>query len=107
MAKKEAYPTVIMPHVSYKRRLIIEKLLRKYDSLMIVRQVKGVPDDYIMILGPLGNGFPLEKAAGKRAVVIGGGIGVPPLLETAKRLNTSAYFRAKPKNHIPPTMPAS
>lgn len=49
MAKKEAYPTVIMPHVSYKRRLIIEKLLRKYDSLMIVRQVKGVPDDYIMI----------------------------------------------------------
>ena len=23
------------------------------------------PDDYIMILGPLGNGFPLEKAAGK------------------------------------------
>lgn len=45
------------------------------------------PDDYIMILGPLGNGFPLDKAAGKRAVVIGGGIGVPPLLETAKRLN--------------------
>ena len=45
------------------------------------------PDDYIMILGPLGNGFPLEKAAGKRAVVIGGGIGVPPLLETVKRLS--------------------
>jgi dihydroorotate dehydrogenase electron transfer subunit len=45
------------------------------------------PDDYIMILGPLGNGFPLDKAAGKRAVVIGGGIGVPPLLETAKRLS--------------------
>ncbi len=45
------------------------------------------PDDYIMILGPLGNGFPLDEAAGKRAVVIGGGIGVPPLLETAKRLS--------------------
>ena len=45
------------------------------------------PGDYIMILGPLGNGFPLEKAAGKRAVVMGGGIGVPPLLETAKRLS--------------------
>ncbi len=45
------------------------------------------PEDYIMILGPLGNGFPLEKAAGKRAVVIGGGIGVPPLLETSKRLS--------------------
>jgi dihydroorotate dehydrogenase electron transfer subunit len=40
-----------------------------------------------MILGPLGNGFPIDKAAGKRAVVIGGGIGVPPLLETAKRMS--------------------
>lgn len=45
------------------------------------------PGDYMMVLGPLGNGFPLDKAAGKRAVVIGGGIGVPPLLETAKRLS--------------------
>lgn len=53
------------------------------------------PDDYIMILGPLGNGFPLDKAAGKRAVVIGGGIGVPPLLETAKRLSV-AYRKDKP-----------
>lgn len=45
------------------------------------------PGDYIMILGPLGNGFPLEKAAGKNVVVMGGGIGVPPLLETVRRLS--------------------
>lgn len=45
------------------------------------------PGDYMMILGPLGNGFPLDNAAGKRVVLMGGGIGVPPLLETAKRLN--------------------
>ncbi len=44
-------------------------------------------DDYMMILGPLGNGFPLSAVAGKRAVVMGGGIGIPPLLETAKRLS--------------------
>ncbi len=43
--------------------------------------------DYMMILGPLGNGFSLDAAAGKRAVVMGGGIGIPPLLETAKRLS--------------------
>ncbi len=43
--------------------------------------------DKVMLLGPLGNGFPLDVAAGKRAVVIGGGIGVPPLLETVKRLS--------------------
>ena len=46
------------------------------------------PGDYIMILGPLGNGFPLDKAEGKNVVLMGGGIGVPPLLETAKRLSS-------------------
>ena len=48
---------------------------------------KASEGDGLMILGPLGNGFPIDKAAGKRAVVIGGGIGVPPLLETAKRMS--------------------
>lgn len=42
--------------------------------------------DKIEIVGPLGNGFPLEKAAGKRAMLMGGGIGVPPILELAKEL---------------------
>lgn len=45
------------------------------------------PGDNMTILGVLGNGFPLGEAAGKRVVVMGGGIGVPPLLETAKRLS--------------------
>ena len=45
------------------------------------------PGDYMLVLGPLGNGFPLDEAAGKNAVVIGGGIGIPPLLETVKRLS--------------------
>ena len=34
----------------------------------------------------MGNGFPLEAAEGKRVFLIGGGIGVPPMLETAKAL---------------------
>ena len=46
------------------------------------------PGDYISILGVLGNGFPLDKAEGKRALLMGGGIGVPPLLQTAKELKT-------------------
>lgn len=41
----------------------------------------------ISILGTLGNGFPLEAAKDKRVVLMGGGIGVPPMLETAKRLH--------------------
>lgn len=43
--------------------------------------------DIIPIVGPLGNGFPLEKAEGKKAFLMGGGIGVPPILELAKQLN--------------------
>ena len=35
--------------------------------------------DRLSILGPLGNGFPLERAAGKRVFLMGGGIGIPPL----------------------------
>lgn len=42
---------------------------------------------YLTILGPLGNGFPLEKGKGKKILIIGGGIGIPPLLELSKRLN--------------------
>lgn len=38
------------------------------------------------IMGPLGNGFPMEKAQGKKALLIGGGIGVPPMVELAKQL---------------------
>lgn len=44
------------------------------------------PGDYISILGVLGNGFPLDKADGKKVLLMGGGIGVPPLLQTAKEL---------------------
>lgn len=43
--------------------------------------------DIIPVIGPLGNGFPLEKAEGKKAFLMGGGIGVPPILELAKQLN--------------------
>lgn len=42
--------------------------------------------DRIDILGPLGNGFPVDEAAGRKAVLIGGGIGVPPMLELAKQM---------------------
>jgi len=38
----------------------------------------------IEVMGPLGNGFPLK---GKNAFLIGGGIGIPPMLELAKQLD--------------------
>lgn len=43
--------------------------------------------DTVEVLGPLGNGFPLSEASGKRVLLMGGGIGIPPMLETAKQLD--------------------
>lgn len=42
----------------------------------------------VELMGPLGNGFPLKAgAAGRKAFLIGGGIGIPPMLELAKQLS--------------------
>lgn len=43
-------------------------------------------NDTVDILGTLGNGFPLEAGRGKRCFLMGGGIGVPPILQLAKEL---------------------
>lgn len=68
---------------------------REKDALRIVYRIAGDgtrefsrlrAGDTIDILGPLGNGFPLEEAKGKRVMLMGGGIGIPPMLETAKAI---------------------
>jgi dihydroorotate dehydrogenase electron transfer subunit len=41
-------------------------------------------NDCVEVMGPLGNGFTPE---GSTAILIGGGIGIPPMLELAKQLN--------------------
>ena len=41
----------------------------------------------VPVLGVLGNGFPVEEGKGKKAFLMGGGIGVPPILELSKQLN--------------------
>ncbi|MBR6401021.1 MAG: dihydroorotate dehydrogenase electron transfer subunit [Firmicutes bacterium] len=65
------------------------------DTLRIVFQVVGKGTDLfsklkqgdkVRILGTCGNGYTLESGS---ALLVGGGIGVPPLLETAKRLIAS------------------
>lgn len=53
-------------------------------SLMALRQHGNELD----VLGPIGNGFPVEACPeGGTALLVGGGIGVPPLYELSKQLN--------------------
>lgn len=48
------------------------------------REIAGYrASELIEVMGPLGNGFTLE---GSKALLIGGGIGIPPMLELAKQL---------------------
>lgn len=74
------------------RPISICEIDKEASSLRLVYRVvgKGTKEfselsagDKIDILGPLGNGFPLEEG---HAMVVGGGIGVPPMLELAKQL---------------------
>lgn len=44
----EIYPSEILPKMSYKRRLCIDRLLEKYPELLIVRMVEGVVDNYLL-----------------------------------------------------------
>lgn len=63
------------------------------NSLRIVYRVAGKGTEefsslrtgkHVEIVGPLGNGFPHK---GKKAFLIGGGIGIPPMLQLAKDLD--------------------
>ncbi|MCI8558591.1 MAG: dihydroorotate dehydrogenase electron transfer subunit [Lachnospiraceae bacterium] len=42
--------------------------------------------DTLEIVGPLGNGFPLDKGY-EKVLLIGGGIGIPPMVELSERLS--------------------
>ena len=45
-----------------------------------------VPGDQVRLMGPLGNGFMVLPE--KRALLVGGGIGVPPMLQLAKEIRS-------------------
>lgn len=51
------------------------------------------------ILGILGNGYPVEELKNKRVLLLGGGIGIPPMLLLAKQL--SALNNAEEKDQSP------
>lgn len=50
------------------------------------------------ILGALGNGFPMDVIKGKRVFMMGGGIGVPPMVQTAKEAEAEVTVIAGYRN---------
>ncbi len=50
--------------------------------------------DRLDVMGPLGNGFPLERGQGRSVFLIGGGIGIPPLVQLARELGGGAQIIA-------------
>lgn len=75
------------------RPISICEVNKEEESLRLVYRVVGkgtlefskyVPGQLITVLGPIGNGFTLQE---KKALIIGGGIGIPPMLQLVKELN--------------------
>lgn len=75
------------------RPISICEINREEKSLRLVYRIAGRgteefskmhKGEELMAVGPLGNGFPLKE---KKALLVGGGIGIPPMLELAKQLN--------------------
>lgn len=80
------------------RPISICQVDKENEKLRIVYRVAGKgtdefshcqPGEELHLLGVLGNGFPLEAAEGKSVVLMGGGIGIPPMVELARELQAA------------------
>lgn len=82
------------------RPISICEIDRELRRLRIVYRVVGqgteefshlTAGEKVEILGPLGNGFPLKA---KKAFLMGGGIGIPPMVQLAKELDCEVQIIA-------------
>lgn len=91
-ARPGQFAHVYLPGRTLRRPISICEIDREKGALRIVFQIRGEgtaelaefqPGTFLNVLAPLGRGFTLEDKA-KRALFVGGGIGVPPLLAAAQ-----------------------
>lgn len=82
---------VRLPNRTLRRPISLCQIDPQEGTVRLVFQIRGegtaelaelVEGDPLDVLGPLGTGFPLGEKTGK-ALLVGGGIGVPPLLPLA------------------------
>lgn len=106
-AKPGQFAHVYLPGRTLRRPISICEIDRERGTLRIVFQIRGegtaqlsefLPGTFLDVLAPLGHGFTLEDS-GKKALFVGGGIGVPPLLAAAqfygKNATVALGFRNK------------
>lgn len=100
------FAQIRLPGHTLRRPISLCGIDRERGRLRFVFQVRGQgtaelaqcePGDELEILAPLGRGFPIDP--GKKTLLLGGGIGVPPLLGCAAELGGNALaclgFRSK------------
>ena len=92
------FANISAPGFTLRRPISICEFSRSRGTLRFVFEVRGKGTEAISrlnvgdnldVLGPLGNGFAIPDSA-RRAVLVGGGIGVPPMLGLAKKLGDRA-----------------
>lgn len=85
------------PSKVLRRPISISQVDKEKKEATLIYRVEGagtaifsrmVAGEQVNCMGPQGNGFAISfLEAGQKALIIGGGIGVPPLVELAKRLH--------------------
>lgn len=105
-AQPGQFAQIRLPGRTLRRPISICQVDKEKKTLRFVFQVRGGgteelsrfrPGDQLEILAPLGHGFPIFPE--KKVLLLGGGIGVPPLLEAAAQMGHLATvilgFRTK------------
>ena len=97
LANPGQFAQIRLPGHTLRRPISICGIDKVAGTLRFVFQIRGEgtaelaqfqPGSEIEILAPLGNGFPVDPV--KRTLLVGGGIGVPPMLGVAAELKEKA-----------------
>ncbi|WP_322169977.1 dihydroorotate dehydrogenase electron transfer subunit [Acutalibacter caecimuris] len=97
LAQPGQFAQIRLPGHTLRRPISLCGIDRDRGELRFVFQVRGQgtaelaafrPGDSLEVLAPLGKGFPIDP--GKKTLLLGGGIGVPPLLGAAEALGSQA-----------------
>lgn len=105
---------ISVPGFTLRRPISIAQIDRENNELTILFKIFGKGTEALStieagavldVLGPTGNSFPLEMAEGETALLIGGGIGVPPLYCLGRALkergvNIISVLGFQTKDHV-------